>query len=303
MANILVAGLINIETTLKIDGFPFEYTPVRYPFFGINSTVSGVGYNIVKALLTLGDQVTFLSMVGDDAAGTLVRDALGKINAADTHVLTQLSQTPQSVILYEPSGRRTINTDLKDIQEQTYPLDRAEAALRGVDLAVLCNINFSRPLLSMAKSMDIPIATDIHAISDLNDHYNRDYMAHARILFQSHERLYMPPEVWARKLWEVYGVEIVVVGMGGDGALLAVRHDNFMERIPAVHTRQVVNTIGAGDALFSSFLHTYLRTRDPYEAIRKATVFASWKIGAVGAAEGFLPESDLDRLYQQTTTA
>ncbi|HRF98849.1 MAG TPA: PfkB family carbohydrate kinase, partial [Aggregatilineales bacterium] len=68
MAQILVAGLINIETTLKIDSFPIPYNPVHYPFFGINSTVSGVGYNVAKALTTLGHEVNFLSLLGDDAA-------------------------------------------------------------------------------------------------------------------------------------------------------------------------------------------------------------------------------------------
>jgi len=46
MPNILVSGLINIETTLRVDGFPIAYNPVNYPFFGVNSSVSGVGYNI-----------------------------------------------------------------------------------------------------------------------------------------------------------------------------------------------------------------------------------------------------------------
>ena len=46
MSRILVSGLINIETTLKVDGFPIPYFPVRFPFHGVNSTVSGVGYNI-----------------------------------------------------------------------------------------------------------------------------------------------------------------------------------------------------------------------------------------------------------------
>ena len=55
MNNILVSGLINIETTLKIDAFPIPYQPVRYPFFGINSTVSGVGFNVSKALTTLDE--------------------------------------------------------------------------------------------------------------------------------------------------------------------------------------------------------------------------------------------------------
>ena len=63
MASILVSGLINIETTLCVDGFPIPYRPVRYPFNQINATVSGVGYNIAKALTTLGDNVNLLSII------------------------------------------------------------------------------------------------------------------------------------------------------------------------------------------------------------------------------------------------
>ncbi len=76
MARILVSGLINIETTLRVERFPIEYEPVRYPFFGVRSTVSGVGYNVAKALTVLGDDVRFLSMIGRDAPGEIVRPAL-----------------------------------------------------------------------------------------------------------------------------------------------------------------------------------------------------------------------------------
>ena len=54
MSRFFVAGLINLETTLAIDGFPLAYFPARYPFFGIQTTVSGVGYNLAKALHTPG---------------------------------------------------------------------------------------------------------------------------------------------------------------------------------------------------------------------------------------------------------
>ena len=37
---ILVSGLLNIETTVAVKGFPIEYYPIDYPFFGINSNVS-----------------------------------------------------------------------------------------------------------------------------------------------------------------------------------------------------------------------------------------------------------------------
>ena len=41
-SHILVSGLLNLETTVRVDGFPIPYFPVHYPFFGVRSTVSGV---------------------------------------------------------------------------------------------------------------------------------------------------------------------------------------------------------------------------------------------------------------------
>jgi ribokinase len=64
-------------------------------------------------------------------------------------------------------------------------------------------------------------------------------------------------------------------------------------------TRPVVNTIGAGDALFSAFIHAYAQSYDPYESIRQAILFASYKIGEKGAAEGFLSVQEFEALYKQ----
>ena len=71
-------------------------------------------------------------------------------------------------------------------------------------------------------------------------------------------------------------------------------------RVPAVATRPVVNTIGAGDALFSCFLHEYRKSGNPYRAIRKSVVFASFKVGESGAAAGFLDDAGLDAWTQRT---
>lgn len=302
MASILVCGLINIETTLKVDGFPVDYAPARYPFFGIHTTVSGVGYNVALALHTLGDQVDFLSLVGRDLAGKLVLESLQSAGIPSQHVLRRLPFTPQSVILYDPQGRRSINTDLKDVQSQSYPSEAFEKALSRCSLAVLANVNFSRPFLEAARRAGKMVATDVHAIASIDDEYNRNYMAAADILFQSDENLPVSPEAWIRQLWDRYENEIVVVGLGSQGALLGVRSDSFLERVSAVYTRPVVNTIGAGDALFSSFVHFYHITGDPYVAIRKAVLFASYKIGERGAADGFLTEQGLEELESRLGT-
>ncbi|MAU00870.1 MAG: carbohydrate kinase family protein [Anaerolineaceae bacterium] len=296
MAKILVCGHSNIETTVAIEQFPIEYTPMRYPFFGIQTAVAGVGYNIAKALTTLGSPVNFLTLVGSDVAGEQVRQQAQADGLGADYIVAGMPQTAQSVILYDKEGKRLCNTDLKDVQERPYPPDLFQQALQESDLAILCNVNYARPFLAQTQNANIPIATDVHAIADIDDEYNRDYMAAATILFMSHELLPLPPEQWAKKLQNEFGTEIVVIGLGAAGALLAVKADNFCERLPAVQIRPVVNTIGAGDALFAAFNHFYRTSRNPYTALQKAILFAAYKIGSDGAAAGFLTETALEEL-------
>ncbi len=297
MPNILISGLINIETTLQVEAFPIPYFPVRFPFFGVNSSVSGVGYNLAKALTRLENSVTFLGLIGQDIAARQVRTALNEDHIPDDYILSQLTHTPQSVIVYDKQGRRQIHVDLKDIQEHSYSPKLFEKAMQSSDLLVLCNINFSRPMLQAARQAGKPIATDVHTIGNLHDDFNKDFMAAADILFMSDENLPAPPEEWAQALLRTYTNEIVVIGLGGEGALLAVRKDNFIGRFPVVPAPKITNTIGAGDALFAAFLHSYLRSKDPYTALRKAMFFAAHKIGAASAAAGFLTHHQLEELF------
>lgn len=294
---ILISGLINIETSLRIATFPLEYFPVTYPFFGVSSTVAGVGYNIAKALTILGDRIRFLSIIGQDEAAQLVKIKLIEENIPWKYVLTKPEQTAQSVIIYDSDGRRQIHTDLKNIQDLSFPLELFDHAMADSEICVLCNINFSRPLLLHAKNAGKKVATDVHAISNLEDEYNKDFMQAADILFLSDEKLPESPEQFIRQIWKHFPAEIVVIGLGAKGAMLGLRKDNIIERIPAVHIRQIRNTIGAGDALFSSFLHSFNAGMSPYEALRKAVVFASYKIGVASASDGFLSAQELNDLF------
>lgn len=299
MGNILVSGLINIETTLKIDGFPIEYEPVKYPFFGIDSSVSGVGMNVGKALTTLGDNVKMLSITGRDMEGENVLTTFRELGMEEKHILRIVDKTPRSIILYDENGKRQIYTDLKDIQETPYPSGKFQEALKDCELAVLCNINFSRPFLKAAREMNKVVASDVHVLKDIHDSYNTDFMKYANILFMSHEGISGSVEDFASSVLKEYGNDILVIGMGGEGALLCVKKDNFIGRFSAVQTRKIINTVGAGDSLFSSFVHFYNKNGDPYDAIRRAIVFASYKIGEKGAANGFLVEDELDKLCRE----
>ena len=298
MNKIIVAGLINIETTLKVKGFPIEYFPVDYPFFGINTTVSGVGLNITKAMNVLGDDVKLLSLVGDDFEGERVKELFRREGWSLDYLETGLKNTAQSIILYDPSGRREIYCDLKDIQEKSYNVDKFQKAIDGAKIAVLCNINFSRPLLKIAKRAGVPIATDVHVLDNIDDEYNREYMEAADILFLSDERLPKKPEDFIVDLKNKRKCDIIVIGLGSKGALIYDRKDDSLFHIAAVYTRTVVNTIGAGDALFSSFVHYYVEGYTSIEAMKRATDFASYKIGENGAANGFLTSAGVEEIYK-----
>jgi ribokinase len=293
---VLVSGLTNIETTLRVEGFPVVYHPVRYPFFGVESTVSGVGVNVAKALTVLGETVSFLTLTGDDPHHAWVCADLEQSGIACSGVLPLLRETPASVILYDSEGRRQINVDLKEIQETAFPPAVFAAAAARADLFILCNINFSRPFLETARQTGKPVATDVHALSDLHDPYNREFMAAADILFLSHEQLPAPPADFAGQLYREYGSAVIVIGMGADGALLHLGREGRSWRVSSVVTRPVVNTIGAGDALFSCFVHEYARGREALAALQRAVVFASWKIGEKGAASGFADPAQLEEL-------
>jgi ribokinase len=201
--------------------------------------------------------------------------------------------------MYDDEGRRRINVDLKDIQEVIYPQDAFRRAMVGCDLLVLCNINYSRPMLEIARRAGKLIATDVHTVGDLDDAYNRDFMQAADILFMSDEKLPVSPEEWATNVMDLYKPEILVIGLGEGGAFLSVRQDGFCRRFPILRTEQVVSTIGAGDALFAAFVHSYLKNRNPVEAIQKAIIFTSHKVRAVSASEGFLDPDILEGLYDK----
>ena len=58
----------------------------------------------------------------------------------------------------------------------------------------------------------------------------------------------------------------------------------------------VVNTVGAGDALFSAFIHYYAKGLDPVACLRRAQIFAAAKIRVSGASRGFVTEAEIEEM-------
>lgn len=298
MATFLISGNVNVETNLRVDAFPVEYNPAQFVFFGIQTNPSGVGYNLAKSLQTLGNEVIVTGMIGDDVNAAIVRTEMKKLAIDDSYLLPLAAGTMQSVILYDNDGKRQIFSDLKNVQQLSYPREMFRRALANVDICLMTNINFSRDLLGEVKQMGKLIACDVQALHSLDDEYNRDFMENADILFFSNDRLGDQAEQALREAIKRYPAQVIVVGRGAQGVLLFERERGQIEALPAYEPRPVVNTVGAGDALFSSFLHFYWKQRDARLAVRKAMMYAGWKIGESGGAQGFISEAELERLME-----
>lgn len=290
MSKILISGLVNVETTCRIESFPIQYQPIDYAFFGVNMAVSGVGYNAAKAMKALENEVTITSMAGKDELYELVKHQLKQIGV-DAKIQTTLKQTPTSAVLYDHEGKRRIYCDLKDIQEVQY--DYQNINMQDYDLAVVCNINFSRPLLKKAKEAKVKICSDVHVLSDIHDEFNKEFMQYADILFLSNEAVIGRENEMLTYLAGTYQNEIIVMGCGSEGARMYVKADDKIYECEASKPTKIVNTVGAGDALFSAFVSMYAGGKDAMECLRLAQEFAVHKIGFDGAAQGFMTLDEL----------
>ena len=108
------------------------------------------------------------------------------------------------------------------------------------------------------------------------DDYNRDFLKAADIVFLSDEGVQTSPEELIQGIYQLYHNKIIVMGCGSKGALLFEAETGKITMVPAVTTRPIVSTSGAGDALFSTFLHFYVKGDSPIDSLRKATYVASY---------------------------
>ena len=293
---IYVSGVVNFETIIDVDAFPIFYCPIEYPFFGVNSEVSGQAYNVAKALKTLGGNNVIVSgLVGDDLLGNVVIDQIQKLKIDTSLIKKSLEQTPNSVSLVDRDNNVKTYMDLKEIQEVNKELSKEEIEkIKESDIVVVSNSNFNRPLVRKAKELGKKIATDVHIIGTIDDEYNAEFMSASDILFLSKKGIdRINSEDFLVSIYERYHNEIIVLGEGREGAMILDAKKHVIYHIDAITLREIINTVGSRDALFSAFIHFYLRGMDSLEALELAEIFTSYKIGEAGGSNGFLTQKEV----------
>ncbi|MFY1671315.1 carbohydrate kinase family protein [Plantactinospora sp. WMMB334] len=293
-SRIVVAGVASLAVHLAVDGFPVGYAPVSAPAW-IDAGLGGAGAQIAAVLRHLGDDVDLCSIVGSDVPGELVRTHL-RAAGLDGSGVIEGPGSSQTVVLVAPDGARMVYPYLSVVNAVGYPEDRFVRALAGADLAVLTNVEFVRELLPAAVREGVPVAVDVNVIADVHEAYHQPWLEVADIIFCSGERLPCPAPEWVAEVLTRYpGATMAAVGCGARGSVLGLR-DGRLVTAAAVAPLGVRNTSGAGDSLFAAFLHSWLATGNPVEALGDAVVFAGWRVGHRRPTSALLSGSELARL-------
>ncbi|TMR22217.1 carbohydrate kinase family protein [Nonomuraea turkmeniaca] len=276
-STIVVAGVTSLYMAMPVPDFPLPYASQRFPEW-MRVEVSGAACHIASTVHTLGDEARLCTLVGEDLAGEAINTSLRARGLWGPGVVTA-PRSSLGVVLVASNGRRSGHPYVAAVNTVEYPVEVFRCLLHGADLAVLTNTAFVRPLLEHARERHVPIAVDVHLITDVDDAYNRPWLEVADIIFCSHERLPCPPRQWVAKIFQRYpGCAVAAVGLGGRGCVMGLTDGSLVEAV-AIAPRGVVSTAGAGDALFASFVHSWLATGNPMAALEDAVLHAGWKVG------------------------
>jgi ribokinase len=293
MVKALVLGTAGLQINIPIDLFPLDYQPIIFMDDKVSMDIAGVGYSHCLVLGGMGDEVDFLTGIGNDRFAPVIEQAIGD-TGAKCIIDRKEKESLVSVVLYDNDGRRTILREgRKDymyvMNEGTY-----EGMECDYDVALFSMAGFSKHLLPVIRGKGIPIACDMQDISNLSNEYGHDFMTHSDIIFFSNDNFDGNLEEFVYNLYEQYGFKIIGVGMGSEGCLLCAK--GKVQYYPSIADK-VVNTVGAGDALFACFIHCYLSGDTPEVSIQKAQIFTAEKIRYATSSQGFMNKEELEAKY------
>ncbi|HKM20725.1 MAG TPA: carbohydrate kinase family protein [Lachnospiraceae bacterium] len=297
MGKFIVVGIVQVETIVQVDAIPVVYTPITSKPNTIFTDIGGDAYNECLALKALGNEVTFMSMVGKDAQMDIV-NLYDMCMGIDTgFVLNVLDSTPTAVVLYDKERQQQIFEDIKNLRDFEYDMSIFEKEAKTADMVVLANAKFCQPLARKAKELGKTLAVNFRGFSEDKIHYNEEMLSLADIIYISDDNLVDSSYDFVRSLADKYDPEVIILGQGAKGLIIYVKKTEALVHYNTVKTNEVINTVGAGEALFSCFLHFYMMNKDAKHAIRNALLFASYKIGFTGSSKGFMTEEELEHWH------
>lgn len=264
--------------------------------------MAGGAGNVVRNLQALGQQVRFLGVVGDDAAGAALQAQLASLGGAEGQLLVDGQRPTTLKHRYVAQSQQLLRTDYEDPRPVAATVQQAlhtafQHQLRGAGAVILSDYgkgvltaDLTRQFIQAARQAGLPV------IVDPKGHDYSKY-AGATVLCPNLKELAEATgrpvdnrdemDMAARALMHKYDLESVLVTRGAHGMLLVT--PSAAQSI-AAQAREVFDVSGAGDTVVATLAAARAAGVELAASARLANAAAGLVVGKVGTATATVAE-------------
>ena len=252
--------------------------------------------NVVRNLTALGVAVAFVSVVGDDQAGSDLTGLIGGQPGVEPWLLVEGARATTVKTRYVSHGQQLLRAD----QEQTAPvatklaermLRIAGDALAATSVVVLSDYN--KGVLAAGVAARLILAAKAAGRRVIVDPKGMDYAryAGADVITPNRRELAQATKMPAETEAEVVAAAMSLRAVHGFGAVLVTRSEDGMTLVDAdgaqhypAEAAEVFDVSGAGDTVVAALAAALAAGLDLRVAARIANIAAGIVVGKVGTA-------------------
>lgn len=259
--------------------------------------LGGAG-NVVRNLLSLGAEASFISVIGDDAVGNQLTALVGQESHLTPTLIVETGRISTKKTRYVAGGQQLLRADnetrraispateahiLADVKAE---LSQQKALIlsdygKGVLTESLC-----AALIAEARAHNVPVLVDpkrrefgVYAGATVLSPNLKEMAAAAGVdHFESATHIAQA----AAQVCRAHNIAHVLVTRGKDGMLLASK-DGLMAEIPA-SAHEVFDVSGAGDTAIATLALAIAAGADVADAMQLANIAAGIVVGRLGTA-------------------
>ncbi|WP_018873131.1 PfkB family carbohydrate kinase [Thioalkalivibrio sp. ALJ16] len=282
MARILATGIVTLDHTLDIAGYPPEDAEIRAR--ASSTQPGGNATNTATILAQFGHRAGLAAVIAEDASGNALVDRLQGLGLELDACVRHPGATPTSHILRsQETGSRTIvhHRDLPELSAT----DLAAVPWPEYDWLHFEGRNppeLARILASArAEIVDQPISLELEKPRAGLD----ACMRYADVIMLSRAwaaTIADTPASAVTALAERFPDRILTVTAGAAGAWLVARGQ--LHHCPPTPGLRVVDSVGAGDTFNAGLIHALVSGGPPEQALRSAVRLAERKLEQTGLA-------------------
>ncbi len=270
-----------------------------------NMTAGGKGLNVSRVVKMCGEDILATGFVGGHT-GALVEDLLENDEIKSRFVHTK-SETRNCINILDSNNVSTeflepgapISENEKDlfIKEFDSILDETNVVTISGSAPQGLNKDIYKVLIDMAKAKDKKVILDTSG-----DLLKEGIKACPTMIKPNSEEMESLLEVSINNREEIIesavklhksGIEVVVVSLGGQGALLVHDGGVYQGKPPKI---EVINTVGCGDSMVAAFAVGFERGYSPIESLKYAVSVSA--ANALTSSTGSFIKEDADKIFE-----